>query len=120
MVQRFYFSCKGVFMSKLNRNDPCLCGSGKKYKKCCERKDQERRKKKFEGVRGLRIDPLIQNKSPIRSLANHVFKVITEPLEDKPKKGEATQEKEAANVLPGEKPKTYGSLEELIGIEGET
>jgi SEC-C motif-containing protein len=20
---------------KLNRNDPCLCGSGKKYKKCC-------------------------------------------------------------------------------------
>ncbi|OEH92161.1 cyclin family protein [Bacillus solimangrovi] len=22
-------------MSKINRNDPCLCGSGKKYKKCC-------------------------------------------------------------------------------------
>lgn len=22
-------------MSKQNRNDPCLCGSGKKYKKCC-------------------------------------------------------------------------------------
>lgn len=20
---------------KLGRNDPCLCGSGKKYKKCC-------------------------------------------------------------------------------------
>jgi hypothetical protein len=23
-------------MAKIGRNDPCLCGSGKKYKKCCE------------------------------------------------------------------------------------
>lgn len=22
-------------MPKIGRNDPCLCGSGKKYKKCC-------------------------------------------------------------------------------------
>lgn len=26
---------------KLGRNDPCHCGSGKKYKKCCFAKDQE-------------------------------------------------------------------------------
>jgi len=25
-------------MSKVGRNDPCPCGSGKKYKKCCENK----------------------------------------------------------------------------------
>jgi hypothetical protein len=25
--------------SKVGRNDPCPCGSGKKYKKCCEGKD---------------------------------------------------------------------------------
>lgn len=24
----------------IGRNDPCLCGSGKKYKKCCEGKNQ--------------------------------------------------------------------------------
>ncbi|EEX92104.1 hypothetical protein VIOR3934_16521 [Vibrio orientalis CIP 102891 = ATCC 33934] len=24
-----------VFEKKPNRNDPCCCGSGKKYKKCC-------------------------------------------------------------------------------------
>ncbi|SFC61650.1 PBPRA1643 family SWIM/SEC-C metal-binding motif protein [Pseudoalteromonas denitrificans] len=24
-----------VFEKKPNRNDPCFCGSGKKYKKCC-------------------------------------------------------------------------------------
>jgi len=23
-------------MNKINRNDPCLCGSGKKFKKCCD------------------------------------------------------------------------------------
>ena len=25
---------------KIGRNDPCPCGSGKKYKQCCERKAQ--------------------------------------------------------------------------------
>lgn len=27
-------------MPDIGRNDPCHCGSGKKYKKCCEAKDQ--------------------------------------------------------------------------------
>jgi hypothetical protein len=27
---------------KVGRNDPCPCGSGRKYKKCCEEKDAER------------------------------------------------------------------------------
>jgi hypothetical protein len=26
-------------MADIGRNDPCTCGSGKKYKKCCEAKD---------------------------------------------------------------------------------
>ncbi len=26
---------------EIGRNDPCHCGSGKKYKKCCQAKDQE-------------------------------------------------------------------------------
>ncbi len=29
-------------MSKIGRNDPCPCGSGKKYKKCCLSKEQQR------------------------------------------------------------------------------
>lgn len=28
--------------AKIGRNDPCHCGSGNKYKKCCLSKDQER------------------------------------------------------------------------------
>ena len=26
---------------KINRNDPCPCGSGNKYKKCCWEKDEK-------------------------------------------------------------------------------
>jgi Flp pilus assembly protein TadD len=29
-------------LSKVGRNDPCPCGSGKKYKKCCMVKDEAR------------------------------------------------------------------------------
>ncbi|HMU88616.1 MAG TPA: SEC-C metal-binding domain-containing protein [Agitococcus sp.] len=28
-------SSEPVRVEKIGRNDPCLCGSGKKYKKCC-------------------------------------------------------------------------------------
>jgi hypothetical protein len=28
---------------KLGRNDPCSCGSGKKFKKCCELKTERNR-----------------------------------------------------------------------------
>src|SRR5208283_3289469 len=27
-------------MAKIGRNDPCACGSGKKYKKCCMTRDE--------------------------------------------------------------------------------
>lgn len=44
MAVIFYTSQKitdlgGVIMSKPGRNDPCQCGSGKKYKRCCLEKD---------------------------------------------------------------------------------
>ena len=32
-------------MSKVGRNDPCPCGSGKKYKNCCMSKDKEEEKR---------------------------------------------------------------------------
>ena len=41
-------------MSKTNRNNPCPCGSGKKYKKCCYKKDQDNKSQSgfFRGVKG--------------------------------------------------------------------
>lgn len=50
-------------MEKLGRNEPCHCGSGKKYKKCCLRKDEEKRRlaqeeEQYErDVKLGRIDP---------------------------------------------------------------
>jgi hypothetical protein len=32
---------KGSHVTKIGRNDSCHCGSGKKYKKCCMKKDKE-------------------------------------------------------------------------------
>ncbi len=32
---------------KVGRNDPCPCGSGKKYKHCCMKKDQEAERQKL-------------------------------------------------------------------------
>lgn len=29
-----------IFLSKVGRNDPCSCGSGKKYKQCCMNKEE--------------------------------------------------------------------------------
>ncbi len=37
-------------MAKPGRNDPCPCGSGKKYKKCCLPLHEESRAKQQEGV----------------------------------------------------------------------
>lgn len=31
----------GGTLIKIGRNDPCYCGSGKKYKKCCMEKDEQ-------------------------------------------------------------------------------
>ena len=34
-------------MAKIGRNDPCHCGSGRKFKKCCENKTAQRRSSRF-------------------------------------------------------------------------
>ncbi len=35
---------------RVGRNDPCPCGSGKKYKKCCFSKNAESTKKEFKTI----------------------------------------------------------------------
>lgn len=41
--------------NKLKPNDKCHCDSGKKYKKCCQAKDEEAEKKKKQPERQLRL-----------------------------------------------------------------
>jgi hypothetical protein len=66
-------------MKKINRNDPCHCGSGKKFKKCCESKM----------IRGRYLATPIASTSPEGTSLSALFRayvsrpVITQPLEDK-------------------------------------
>jgi len=43
-------------MNKIGRNDPCPCGSGKKYKRCCEKKEAELRPRELPSGR-FRYEP---------------------------------------------------------------
>jgi hypothetical protein len=38
-------------MTKIGRNDSCPCGSGKKYKRCCEQKEAEMRQRELPSGR---------------------------------------------------------------------
>ncbi len=44
---------RGAKRTMPGRNDPCPCGSGKKYKKCCLRKDEARRASSQERIRAV-------------------------------------------------------------------
>ncbi len=99
-------------MTKANRNDPCPCGSGKKYKKCCGLKELETHKPRLGGIRVM-APSANTAQNPSVNLARKVFKVLTASA-GAPKEPEKT----AVEVTTGEVPKSYGTLEELIGIEG--
>ena len=62
-------------MSKIGRNEPCPCGSGKKYKKCCFGKDdvttaeREREESKFDSLLSMMVNmhrSLLDRKPHIR------------------------------------------------------
>jgi hypothetical protein len=43
---------------KTGRNDPCPCGSGKKFKKCCEAKDEKARNEQLAAEQAALKDTL--------------------------------------------------------------
>jgi hypothetical protein len=96
-------------MTKVHRNDPCPCGSGKKYKKCCGTGEHARKQRKFSLFQGGQNLFQSRTASPTVSMARHVFKILSSPM------GEA---KQSAEPEEPEQPKSYNSLEELIGVEG--
>jgi hypothetical protein len=99
-------------MAKINRNDPCPCGSGKKYKKCCGLKALEQKKRHFTHMQGK--SPFhVQAPTASKSLANHVFKLVGSTFSSPKTKQPETPEAPHQGPLP-----TYRSLEELIGLEG--
>lgn len=49
---------------KIGRNDPCPCGSGKKYKKCCLPKERGREKKDLESIDDLPLYKVLISEEP--------------------------------------------------------
>ena len=78
--------------NKVGRNDPCSCGSGKKYKKCCEAKH---RHKKFDAKvlsSSSFSGAFFTQSESVSTLFNRNVKPVT-PLET-PSQSEEVEDKE--------------------------
>lgn len=98
-------------MSKTNRNDPCPCGSGLKYKKCCALADATRQQKRRTSPGLFSLGKKVSQRSPsiMQTFANRVLKVVSSPTKEPVREEEISQAAEERG---------YGTLEELIGVEG--
>ena len=93
---------------KTQRNDPCPCGSGEKYKKCCAKKLQEHKQKHFVSLKGK---PSTSLAGSMKNIAGRVFKVLSETSH--PQSSTSHDEE----LSSSSKSQGCRSLEELIGIE---
>lgn len=64
----------------VGRNDPCSCGSGKKYKKCCYKKDKDKKinAKVLTGKVPNIFDRVHQKMMDLPSLADRKVKKLAE------------------------------------------
>jgi hypothetical protein len=72
-------------VAKLGRNDPCHCGSGKKYKKCCWRQDEEvlRDASSYKGISRTQLiaEPaLIKDTAPLEEMRPAALKKLRPAL----------------------------------------
>jgi SEC-C motif len=92
-------------MKKTGRNDPCVCGSGKKFKKCCERKMIGKRfmASKIEPPKTTssissffqnRITKVISNEKQIEKLAQDSPKALSNNVSKDPIKREKIEKPE--------------------------
>lgn len=71
--------------TKIGRNDPCPCGSGRKYKKCCMRKYRDARLQELTRTAVKPKKPISIN--PITPFDYRALKTATDIVNQKLKKG---------------------------------
>ncbi|MEF3303037.1 YecA family protein [Paenibacillus sp. GYB003] len=59
---------KKMSLDALGRNDPCLCGSGNKFKKCCLNKPESERRLHFEDMNTPRVNDWFFHYHPLQEL----------------------------------------------------
>ncbi len=77
-------------MSKAGRNDPCPCGSGKKYKKCCGAKSPVTRKT----IEATKIAPSSQGLFQMVKQAGELHQMNKEDAEKKRREKEKQKQDE--------------------------
>ncbi len=98
-------------MTKTGRNDPCLCGSGKKYKRCCLAQDEaaeratrvavQAAKPPPQAVRG----PLLDESDELTNASNGVIALI--------RAGKIDQAEQAARDLLVRYPEVHDGYDRL-------
>jgi tetratricopeptide (TPR) repeat protein len=69
-------------MKKTGRNDPCPCGSGKKYKRCCLQKDEQAQSAALAAAQAAaaaepeQIDAILDPQEELDELSNSVIDLI--------------------------------------------
>lgn len=72
---------------KVGRNDPCPCGSGKKYKQCCIKHATTKKKIKAVVIKGGGVKPGEPRQMPDlleRTFGETIAKLKTQPAEKAP------------------------------------
>ena len=81
-------------MLKLSRNEPCWCGSGRKYKQCHMRQDLAERRTRRQTITRRRREVIIKTEAEIDGIrkASHVTRDILDALEEKIRPGISTEQ----------------------------
>ena len=87
-------------MSKVGRNDPCPCGSGKKYKKCCEKKANVPffQKKEIKHIQAKGVSSVFQNALSSQKAEEPKSVKETEQVKEAAEKDQAEDKKETEEI----------------------
>ena len=104
--------------AKIGRNDPCHCGSGKKYKRCCQEKDETAERTTLAAAEAAKPKP-----PPRRSLADFLSEELDDDLEQLTqasnaviklvRAGQLDQAEQAANELLVRFPEVHDGYDRL-------
>lgn len=80
-------------MSKVGRNDPCPCGSGKKYKKCCAMKTPMQKLAEKITVSAPQAAPQVPGVSKLSGLFQQNVAAIPTPSQLNPENAPSLKDK---------------------------
>ena len=64
-------------MAKPGRNDPCPCGSGNKYKKCCLPKEEAAEREQLAKAEARRVESAAAHRLPLREVKAAIAAILS-------------------------------------------